>query len=245
MGIWYLVYKHTTPSGKVYIGLTKQTANNRWKKGQGYTSSPHFYKAIKKYGWDNIKHEVVHEWLSRDEAVWLERELIRECNSNNPVFGYNETDGGDLGVRFNDSVRQRISENKKNYYRDHPEEKEKIANRVKGFKHSEEAKKKMRLAKIGTKVSHTEEWRKKISESNRKRFDENPILKEQYTNRCRANGLKKSISVVQYSLDGIEIASFVSTKEAQRETGVSSGCISLCCLGKRKTAKGYKWRYAV
>lgn len=30
----YQVYKHTTPSGKVYIGITSRQHNTRWKKGK-------------------------------------------------------------------------------------------------------------------------------------------------------------------------------------------------------------------
>lgn len=32
----WIVYKHTSPSGKVYIGITNQPANKRWKNGMGY-----------------------------------------------------------------------------------------------------------------------------------------------------------------------------------------------------------------
>lgn len=36
---------------------------------------------------------------------------------------------------------------------------------------------------------------------------------------------------------------YPSTIEAQRETGIRNGNISHCCLGNRKTAGGYHWRY--
>ena len=53
----YSVYKHITPSGKVYIGLTGNEPKRRWDCGHGYKSNPHFWNAIKLYGWKNIKHE--------------------------------------------------------------------------------------------------------------------------------------------------------------------------------------------
>lgn len=35
----YTVYKHTTPSGKVYIGITKQKPWQRWNNGNGYKNN--------------------------------------------------------------------------------------------------------------------------------------------------------------------------------------------------------------
>ena len=32
----YIVYMHTTPSGKRYIGITAQTVERRWQNGFGY-----------------------------------------------------------------------------------------------------------------------------------------------------------------------------------------------------------------
>lgn len=40
------------------------------------------------------------------------------------------------------------------------------------------------------------------------------------------------------------IAEFPSVAEAIRQLGYSTGNISACCLGKLKTYKGFKWRYA-
>lgn len=33
----YCVYKHTSPSGKVYVGITKLKPKYRWNNGKGYT----------------------------------------------------------------------------------------------------------------------------------------------------------------------------------------------------------------
>ena len=55
----YVVYKHTSPSGKVYIGITGQDIHRRWRNnGEGYRGQL-FYNAIKKYGWENISHEIL------------------------------------------------------------------------------------------------------------------------------------------------------------------------------------------
>ena len=64
----YTVYKHTCPNGKVYIGITKQKPERRWGiNGRGYKENEYFYRAIQKYGWQNIKHEIIAEGLTEEE----------------------------------------------------------------------------------------------------------------------------------------------------------------------------------
>jgi predicted GIY-YIG superfamily endonuclease len=79
----YKVYKHSCPNGKVYIGITSLSLNNRWRNGEGYKRSKLFYRAIKKYGWENIKHEILFEDLSKEQAEAKEIELIKLYNSTN------------------------------------------------------------------------------------------------------------------------------------------------------------------
>lgn len=91
----YKVYMHTSPNGKKYVGITKQEVAHRWQNGNGYKSNSRFYRAILKYGWDNIKHEVLFDNLTQEEAYELEREMIALNESNNPNYGYNQTEGGE------------------------------------------------------------------------------------------------------------------------------------------------------
>lgn len=49
--------------------------------------------------------------------------------------------------------------------------------------------------------------------------------------------------VIQYSLDGIEMATFPSASEAARQTGSSQSKITMCCQRKRESANDYQWRY--
>ena len=92
----YKVYEHITPSGKRYIGITKQTPEKRWQKGYGYIDSPYFSKAISKYGWDGIQHNIIASGLSADQAAQMEIELIKKHKSNNRKYGYNIADGGQV-----------------------------------------------------------------------------------------------------------------------------------------------------
>ena len=85
----YLVYKHTSPDGKIYIGITKNLPNARWNEGAGYETQKKFYKAIQTFGWINFKHEIIAAGLSENEAKRLESELIIKHRSNEDEFGYN------------------------------------------------------------------------------------------------------------------------------------------------------------
>lgn len=85
----YLVYKHTSPTGKVYIGITKNLPNIRWNEGAGYETQRKFYKAIQKFGWINFSHEIIAAGLTEEEAKKLERSLILEFRSNEATYGYN------------------------------------------------------------------------------------------------------------------------------------------------------------
>lgn len=85
----HLVYKHTAPNGKVYIGITKNLPNARWNEGAGYETQKKFYKAIQTFGWINFKHEIIAAGLSESEAKCLESKLILENRSNEDEFGYN------------------------------------------------------------------------------------------------------------------------------------------------------------
>lgn len=84
----YLVYVHTLPNGKRYVGMTKQDKERRWANGAGYKRKPKFYEAIQEYGWRNILHEVVAENLTEEQAREIEKEyiLMFDCYDEN---GYN------------------------------------------------------------------------------------------------------------------------------------------------------------
>jgi group I intron endonuclease len=97
----YSVYKHTSPSGKSYIGITSMNPpSKRWANGKGYYRNVHFFNAINKYGWDNFKHEILATELTEDEAKNMEIELIDKLQTHISKYGYNVTLGGDgyLGV---------------------------------------------------------------------------------------------------------------------------------------------------
>lgn len=224
----YSVYVHISPSGKMYIGITKNTPEERWKNGLGYRRQNHFYRAIKKYGWDNFYHEVVRTGLSEQEAKDLEIELIRIFTSTDKRLGYNTTSGGD-GCRGYDppgEVREKIS----------------AAN--KGKTRTMETRRRIAVAKTGTRAS--DETRRKLSQNHSDVSGErNPMYGKTHSEETRRkmseNRQKKQ--VLQFTLDGKFVGLYASTREAERRTGISNTVIIRCCKNRQITAGGFVWKY--
>lgn len=109
----WIIYVHQSPSGKVYIGKTKQKPIDRW----GYNGINYFYNrntkfasAIKKYGWDNFQHFIIAENLTLERANYIERALIhyhRDVLNN----CYNLADGGEgNGHSHSEATKKRLRE---------------------------------------------------------------------------------------------------------------------------------------
>lgn len=130
---------HICPNDKKYVGITKQKPEKRWQKGYGYITQTYFQKAIKKYGWNNIEHKILFTNLTKEEACKKEIELIKKYKTNNCKYGYNIASGGE-GVQG-----VKITEEKKEILRRALKDNQ----HAKGYKHTDEEKEKMRLAKLG------------------------------------------------------------------------------------------------
>lgn len=112
----YKVYMHKSPSGGVYIGITRQSLKRRWRNGSSYKCCKLFYNAIKKYGWDNIRHTLLFDKLSELDAKMIEIDLIHYYKKIGK--SYNITDGGEgsLGVAMSKETKQKISMANKGRY---------------------------------------------------------------------------------------------------------------------------------
>lgn len=92
MGIIYC-YKNKT-NGKRYIG---QTINPQQRKSAHISDSTHidtkFYRAVRKYGWNNFEYEILAESEDRNELDKLEVDFIKSFNSIEN--GYNIRSGGE------------------------------------------------------------------------------------------------------------------------------------------------------
>lgn len=243
---------HTSPSNKVYIGITSQEPLKRWGNGSNYSKQKYFYAAIKKYGWKNIKHEILFSNLTEEEAKQQEIELIAKHKSTDRNYGYNLTLGGDgvKGYVPTEETKQRTKATMKKLY-SNPEfrEKQRLAHR-RGENHpffgktfTEEHKEKLRISHLEQKRgAHTRETKMKIANGNLGKKKPHPGVPR--SPECREKMLKaKSKTVLQLTVDGVLIKEYTSGKEAAFYTGTAVANISRCCLGKRKTANGFVWKF--
>ena len=104
----YLVYKHTSPNGKAYIGQTNNYSKRSIQHQDPKSYCRVFAKAIKKYGWDNFTHEILEDNLTLEEANVYENLYIVEHNTLSPN-GYNLTTGGD-NCKISEETKRLMSE---------------------------------------------------------------------------------------------------------------------------------------
>ena len=66
--------------------------------------------AIMKYGWNNIRHIVLYDNLSKEQAEQIEKDLIKKYKATNKRYGYNIEYGGCHNGKTSEITRKRISE---------------------------------------------------------------------------------------------------------------------------------------
>ena len=108
----YSVYVLTFPDGRKYVGMTRQEVKKRWRGGSGYKNTKRVSEAINKFGWESVKHEVIKENLSLNEASKLEKELIAKFETQNPSKGLNTKNGGQTS-EHNEAFKKALSERMK------------------------------------------------------------------------------------------------------------------------------------
>lgn len=93
---YHIVYKATSPSGKIYIGYTHYTLKDRIKlhfqEANKGTKRP-FCNALRRYG-KSIKWEIVCTYQNEQYAFNRESYFIKLYDTYNSPLGYNCTTGG-------------------------------------------------------------------------------------------------------------------------------------------------------
>lgn len=132
------IYKIEFPNGKVYIGLTttsieqrKEEHNRNAKRGIPY----HLYNALRKHNMvDTFELRVIDTADTKEELCEKEIGYIQIYRSFEKEYGYNGTLGGDgtNGYVFTEEDRKKTSEGMKKYY-ETPGAKEKNSEAIKKY----------------------------------------------------------------------------------------------------------------
>lgn len=224
--IWK-VYIHTNKvNGKTYIGITRTSLSRRWNNGQGYRNQ-FFYRAIKKYGWDGFKHEIIADNLTEDEAKELEIDLITLFHSKVNEHGYNITDGGDSSAP---TLTTKVC--KVDYHGNVIATYDSI---VEASEHS--------LCKTHHIISccrkkafysHGEMWR----------YERDCKDKEALRNEIISNPKVDIVKpIYQFDLNNNFIREYSNCYELYNETHFNITTIIACCNGKLIHTQGYRWAF--
>lgn len=240
------IYKITSPSNRVYIGLTSNEPlrQKNYKKLECKQQRIIYY-SLKKYGWDAHNYEVIDtfsgtwDYAYNKEMYWV-RSHMSNVNKYPEQQGMNLNDGGagNLGYTMSTATKEKIS--KINLGRKWSEEsKIRFSEQKKGFNSywpNEETKRKMGLASKGRKMP--EYVKKRLSEIATGRVSPNkgkPMSEAQKYKYFKA--------VLVYDLDGSFIKECSSVLETVKEFKVSKGTVRGVATGLIKTPEKFIFKY--
>jgi group I intron endonuclease len=230
----YTVYVHTFPNGKRYVGITCQDVKRRWRDGKGYEGQV-VYGAILKYGWNNVKHEILFDGLTKEQAEEEEKALIKRYDTTSHANGYNVELGGNATGKVSDESKRKNSESHKGL--------------MAGEKHwhygqhwSDEVKKKISEASKGKKISDETRLKQSAIFSGKGNPMYGTKMSAEHKKKLQAACVKATSKPVVCVETG---KVYKSAAQAQRETGICSSTIRYVAnRDKRyKTAGGYHWEY--
>lgn len=149
-----IIYILTSPSGKSYVGQTKQSLLKRvrahFSMARANSVNSIIYHSIRKYGEKNIAVRVIEicplDELDGAEKFWIE--ILGTLSPN----GYNTRTGGSSGYTYTPDVLEKMALANKGRVR--PQfERDKISKTMLGVPKSEETRERMRAAQRGTHPS--------------------------------------------------------------------------------------------
>lgn len=259
----YILYKISSPSGKVYVGRTIQPFKVRMNdhrtdsfKERKRKSCRKLDNSTRKYGWKNMTCEIIQKFSSEKLLDDMEINFIRFWDLLDQDKGMNLTKGGYgiYGYKHSEETRKKMSESKKGKPSSRKgctlskETRKKISEANKGNKPrlgcklSEETKRKISEGNKGKK--HSEESKKKMSIAAMGRMGRMGTKHTEETKKKMSDAKPKK-PVKAFDKDsGLFVAWYYSMAEAAKDTGILKRNICTVCQGKRKSAGGFKWEYS-
>ncbi len=249
-----IIYRYISPSGKSYIGQTIRPGKRKHehKKNAEEGEKGAFYNAIRKYGWDSFKYEVLFTTFEQDynvrQKILNEREIYYIGLYDSFNNGYNETIGGNsLSGRDHPSYGTTLTEDHKRKLKqavskqvsqytlegDYVQTFESAADAAR-YLESDCASTILKVCKKEYGSSQGYQWRYGTSIDN--------------IGKC--NHKKSYKTVYQYNLDKELIKVWKSATEASEEEGFTAARICDCCNHKisfygKKGENKFIWSYTV
>lgn len=167
-----IIYKATNiVNGKCYIGQTVEPILKNRINGHYYDMNRdncYFHNALKKYGKDNFKWDVICECETKPMLDVMETFKIMVCGSYRSQNGYNCTWGGEgqsFGFRHTNETKKKISDKNRGRCGQvvTDETKQKLREINLGKVLSEETRKKISVAKLGVLKSDETKHRMSVS----------------------------------------------------------------------------------
>lgn len=250
------MYRHIFPNKKSYVGQAKQyegksiesSLRKRFgNNGYGYHTM-RVYRAIEKYGWENIVTEVLETDIPDDYIDEKEKFYIEKFNSSIDGNGYNIENGGNGKKTVHKSTRVKISK---------AQTWQKGKNNPRYGKHcTDETKELIRKGLSEYYETHDGYWsdkkmpdsaREKLSKSTKERF-KNKENHPMYGRKC-SEIQKKILSdinskrVLKYDLFGQYACSYKSATYAAKEYGCEISAIGNACHDVIHTVFDFLWFY--
>jgi group I intron endonuclease len=253
---WH-IYKITSPTGRVYIGVTSNYKKRIYAYKCGDCKSQSIlYNSIVSHGFINHDIEIIESFIGTTlEALSKEMFWIRTFMSNaikyRDMNGMNLTDGGQgtIGYRHTEAAKQVLSE-KNRQYRHTDEAKKKIGAASAGNKYNVGRKGKsdkwyeaMRLVHTGNKYNSGRTQSKELIEKRFLKLRGRRQPAEHVENRRKAITELQGRPIVQYDNSGKVVAEYESISRAAKSIGASAAMVHMAANGVRKTCKGYSLKY--
>ena len=229
------IYKATNiVNDKKYIGYTKnfRERKNRHKDSALKRNSPFaFHQAIRKYGWDNFKWEVIYEsWDVEHCLTVMEPHFIIEYDTFGEN-GYNMDNGGRKGMLglkrkpLTEEQRHNVSVGtKRNALRgkDHP---------MYGTKANEKFLQAAKISMVGK--NHSDETKKKQSESRKEYLKDNKV------------GMfgKKHNDETKQKMKLKRMESWALYNPETKETKLIDDLMNYCQINMLNYKTVYSWKY--
>lgn len=231
-----IVYKVTSPSNKIYIGITITNLEERQRthlRDVNKGSKRPFHNAIRKYGIENLVWEVIDNENNFEKLKKLEINYIKFYDSFNK--GYNQTLGGEGSFGFKHTKEQKENNSKiRKEYLSNKDNRDKISKSL-----LKTNKEKPHLAKNHSKLM------KERLKSDKNRFEVSERMKNYLSKK--ENRLKFSIErgakPFKVSKNGVIIGEWTIQSECAEHLGLLKTHLSSCLNGKRSSHKGYTFEY--